>query len=329
MNWLHDYKAYITGAFVALVAFNSVTGVIPQEVLTVILAIGAALGYYTGQTPGSPPPTGASGSRPNMRLFGLVLLGLVLVPAIAEAQTFAPAHPACLPWRRQIEQRLQQQHQPAPQQQAPQTDPAMLSLLQQIAQNQQALMGMLAKQQGTPAPSAPSPAPAAPMFYMLAPQGGLTPPLQNIPLGGMPLQVIPLGGMPLQNIPLGGQPLQNIPLGGQPMQVIPLGGPPLQQLGNPQAPQQQVPLGQQPLQQLAPPVPLAPMQQIPLGPAPQQQITPPAGSLKPAAPAAPAVPPVMQPASPSSSPPPVAYQRYTSWQPAVARPTAVTHGNAK
>ncbi|MBY0522211.1 MAG: hypothetical protein K2R98_02370 [Gemmataceae bacterium] len=102
------------------------------------------------------------------------------------------------------------------------TDPALVAALQQIAQNQQTIIGLLQQRQ------APAPAPAPQIIV-------LTPPRQDIPLGGAPRQEIPLGGAPRQDIPLGGAPKQEVPLGGPPRQEVPLGSPPKQDvpLGEP------------------------------------------------------------------------------------------------
>ncbi|OAI46871.1 hypothetical protein AYO44_10470 [Planctomycetaceae bacterium SCGC AG-212-F19] len=115
----------------------------------------------------------------------------------------------------------------------PRTDPAVIALLQQLAQNQQTIISLLQQR-------APAPAPIAPQPLIIMVPG----PRQDIPLGGAPRQDIPLGGPPRQDIPLGGPPRQDIPLGGPPRQDIQL-GPPLRQdipLG-PVAPRQQIPLG--------------------------------------------------------------------------------------
>ena len=120
----------------------------------------------------------------------------------------------------------------------------------------------------------------------------LSPPLQQIPLGGPPLQQIPLGGPPLQQIPLGGPPLQQIPIGPPPLQQIPIGPMPLQRIeqGTPplQQIQQGVPPGQQAPRPSFPqtqPQPTIPLQQIPLAPpaaapAPTVPVGPPAATQR-------------------------------------------------
>src|SRR5262249_27587068 len=99
-------------------------------------------------------------------------------------------------------------------------DPAMMQLLQTIADNQKQILALLQQQHAQP---------AAPHLIVLGPQ-------QQIPLGGPPLQQIPLGGPPRQDIPLGGPPKQDVPLGDPPKQDLPLGP----------APRQNIPLGPDP-----------------------------------------------------------------------------------
>jgi hypothetical protein len=146
----------------------------------------------------------------------LVIFTALLFPGLLSAQQPDTQSSCLLPWRAQIERRLQQLEQ---QKQPPaQTDPALTTLLQQLlAQNQQILN--LLQQRQSPAP--------APQYIVLGPQPG---PSQSIPLGGPPQQNLPLGGPPQQAMPLGGPPQQNIPLGPAPQQAIPLGGPPRQQI---------------------------------------------------------------------------------------------------
>jgi hypothetical protein len=152
----------------------------------------------------------------------LVLLGLCLLPAAAPAQC-VPGCPCpsgqsatLLPWRRQIEQQLQQRQAPPP---AGQTDPAMLALLQQLVRQNEQILALLSSQR------------QAPPVIVLGPGGQIPfggPPLQQIPLGPQPRQDVPLGPPPKQDIPLGGPPRQDIPPGGPPKQDIPLGTPPRQ-----------------------------------------------------------------------------------------------------
>lgn len=141
-------------------------------------------------------------------LVGIIMAGVLFWPAPAQAAA-PPTVPACLSCRQR-------------------TDPALMALLQQLAQNQQTIIALL--QQRTPAPG-PGAAPAfpqaqQPLIIMLpAPQqtipfGGA--PRQDIPLGGMPRQDIPFGGLPRQDLPLGAPPRQEIPLGPAPRQIIPL-----------------------------------------------------------------------------------------------------------
>src|SRR5437899_695354 len=123
---------------------------------------------------------------------------LVLLAALFLSQGSALAQSAyqpnyLLPWRGQMERRLQQleqQRQPV----APPSDQALRDLVQQLlAQNQQ-LQNLLQQRQPQAAP------------------------LQQIPLGGPPRQEIPLGGAPKQDLPLGSSPRQDIPFGPAPRQ---------------------------------------------------------------------------------------------------------------
>lgn len=122
----------------------------------------------------------------------------------------------------------------------PRTDPQILALLQQLAQNQQTIINLL-QQQRQPVPQ--------PLIVL---------PPQTIPLGGAPRQDIPLGAAPRQDIPLGGAPRQDIQLGPAPRQDVPLGP----------APRQEVPLGPAPRQDLPPgevkPAPAALQRYVPL-----------------------------------------------------------------
>jgi hypothetical protein len=137
-------------------------------------------------------------------LLPLIAAALLFWPASAQAAP--PSVPTCFMCRQR-------------------TDPALVALLQQLAQNQQTIIALLQQR-----PSAPAPAPQ-PLIIMVP--GG---PQQTIPLGAAPRQEIPLGGRPRQDIPLGGAPHQNIPLGTPPQQSIPLGP----------APRQLIPLGPTP-----------------------------------------------------------------------------------
>jgi hypothetical protein len=112
------------------------------------------------------------------------------------------------------------------------SDPQVVKLLEQVLANQQVIMQLLQDRHAPPAQQ--------PQVIVLSP------PLQNIPLGGMPYQQIPLGGLPRQDIPLGGPPLQNVPLGTPPGQQIPLGGQPKQQIDQGAMPKQSLPLGTPP-----------------------------------------------------------------------------------
>lgn len=75
----------------------------------------------------------------------LVLLALLFLPDFASAQA--------MPWRRRVEDHMRQ-HQAQPQQQAPQTDPALINALQQLSASHQALINHLQRADGTAVPAA-------------------------------------------------------------------------------------------------------------------------------------------------------------------------------
>jgi hypothetical protein len=100
-----------------------------------------------------------------------------------------------LPWRRQIEQRLQnlergQRQPPAPS--APQAQPPIIIVQPPLQQ---------------------------------FPIGGQ--PKQDFPIGGAPKQELPPSGTPKQDLPPGGAPKQELPPGGTPRQDLPVQPPPM------------------------------------------------------------------------------------------------------
>jgi hypothetical protein len=158
---------------------------------------------------------GRSAVKSNLSAY--VLLAFLLLPGLANAQPPATRHPPPVTHTCLFGCRCGQ---------GARTDPAMMALLQQIANNQQQMLQLL--QQLLSQPHAPQ----QPQLIVL---GG---PMQQIPLGGPPRQDIPLGGPPRQEIPLGGPPKQELPLGPPPKQEVPLGP----------GPRQQIPLGPEPSQ---------------------------------------------------------------------------------
>jgi len=181
---------------------NAVTAV-----FTLLTSAVIVIGYIRSRTAlksaAIPVPPSTAGSR-TLPMIVLALAGGLWFAAPAAAAP--PAQPTCFLCRPQ------------------RTDPAVLALLQQLAQNQQTMIGLLQQQQRPPQPPAP------PIVLVPSPQqipiGG--PPRQDIPLGAAPKQDIPLGAAPKQDIPLGGAPKQEIPPGGPPRQEVPLGPPPRQ-----------------------------------------------------------------------------------------------------
>jgi len=134
-------------------------------------------------------------------------LGSSVLPALVALLLFAGSAPAqqptcLLPWRAQVERRLQQlerQDRPAPQ---PQSDPEMKDLLRQ-------LLSQLQSRQALPIAGAPK---------------------QDLPIAGAPRQELPIPGAPRQDLPVPGVPRQDLPTPGTPKQDLPGEGKPMQTL---------------------------------------------------------------------------------------------------
>jgi hypothetical protein len=126
-----------------------------------------------------------------------VLLAFFCLAGPASAQQTT----CLLPWRAQVERRLDQlerQARPAP----PATDPEMKELLRQ-------LLAHLQSQQALPIAAAPR---------------------QELPIAGTPRQELPISGAPRQELPIPGAPRQDLPTPGTPKQDLPAPGKPLQPL---------------------------------------------------------------------------------------------------
>jgi hypothetical protein len=93
------------------------------------------------------------------------------------------------------------------------TDPALLAVLQQLAQQNQQLLALLASQKNAPAP----------LIVLGAPY-------QQLPIAGAPRQDLPIQGAPRQDLPIQGAPKQDVPIQGQPRQDLPIQAAPKQQL---------------------------------------------------------------------------------------------------
>ena len=118
---------------------------------------------------------------------------LAPVLALGLLASSAPAGPI-LPWRAQIERRLQDQQQ---------------LILQLIAGQRQA---------------APIVVPGP--IYQLPIQGD---PKQSLPIAGDSKQTLPIGGDPKQTLPPQGPPRQDLPVPGDPKQILPPAPPPMPQ----------------------------------------------------------------------------------------------------
>jgi hypothetical protein len=136
-----------------------------------------------------------------------------LLPALLVLLMFTSTSPAqqptcLLPWRAQVERRLDQlerQTRPAPQ--AP-SDPEMKDLLRQMI----AQIAQIAQQ-----------------------------PRQTLPIAGAPKQELPIAGTPRQDLPITGAPKQDLPIPGTPRQELPTPGTPKQELPGPGKPMQTLP----------------------------------------------------------------------------------------
>jgi hypothetical protein len=130
-----------------------------------------------GQRPGGPPGP----------LLPVLLALFCFAPAASAQQTTC-----LLPWRAQVERRLQQLEQQA-RPAAPQGDPEMKELLRQ-------LMAQLQSRQALPIAGTPR---------------------QELPIQGAPKQELPIPGTPRQELPTPGSPKQELPGEGKPMQTLP------------------------------------------------------------------------------------------------------------
>lgn len=136
-------------------------------------------------------PSGSPGP-----LLPLLLVFFCLTPAASAQQ---PAY--LLPWRAQVERRLQQlEQQTRPS--APQGDPDMKELLRQ-------LMAQLQSRQALPIAGTPR---------------------QELPIAGTPRHELPIQGAPKQELPVPGAPRQDLPTPGSPKQELPGEGKPMQTL---------------------------------------------------------------------------------------------------
>jgi hypothetical protein len=128
-----------------------------------------------------------------MRVFIIAAVAVGFMGSALQAE-------ALLPWRRQMEQRLNQLHQ----------------------QNQPS----------TPAPIIiHAPAPAQPPLQILPIQG---PNQQSLPIAGPIRQELPIQGAPRQELPTPGTPKQQLDPKGRPRQELPIQGPPAPNADGPQ-----------------------------------------------------------------------------------------------
>lgn len=215
----------VTNTITAVATIAATFGVIRAYIRSRTALKDRALAGTTGApAPDRPPPPVLP-----------VVLAFLLLPAWAAAQ--CPPDCPCLPAVRTAAPRATCLFG---------SGRAQMELLKEISANQRLILSLLQHPQ-PPAPVSPPGAAPVPQVILLAPQ--LSPPAQQIPLGGPPLQQIPLGGPPKQEIPLGGPPRQDVPLGGPPKQDVPLGAPPRQQIdpGTPALPKQEIPIARPPM----------------------------------------------------------------------------------
>ncbi len=166
------------------------------------------------------------GSHGFTAILPALLLGLAMGLVGSPVQAQQPrVQTACLPWRAQIERRLDLLAQ---QGKAPQGDPELKELLRQ-------LIVLLQHQQAAP--------PAAPQVLVI-------PPYQLLPIQGQPKQELPIAGAPKQELPIPGAPKQELPIPGAPKQELPVPGTPKQELPAPGQPRQALPGEGKPLQPL-------------------------------------------------------------------------------
>jgi hypothetical protein len=181
-----NYKVVVTAVVAGLLAANGVLRIVDDSVAGQVVGLLAALGLYLLP---SPLQRGGDGGPPAGRgwpgVLPLVAAALLLAPAPARAQ---------LPWRRQMEQRLQQMQQ-------------QLNALQQHA---------------APAPQPPQII-VVPQPYQTLPISGE--PRQQLPIAGDPKQQLPIRGAPRQQLPVPGGPRQQLPVPGSPWQQLPIQGP--------------------------------------------------------------------------------------------------------
>jgi hypothetical protein len=178
--------------------------------------------HLKSQQPPNDQPPGQGGVKGLFSAGALLLVvwlggssAMALEPAHAVEKCACPCGPACgcagcecvtiqqaalLPWRSQIEQRLQK------------------------LENQS---------QSAPAPQAQPPI-AIHQYHYYPPRQDLPiagTPRQDLPIPGAPKQDLPMPGAPRQDVPIPGAPRQLMPPIGAPKQDLPPGGAPPQQIG--------------------------------------------------------------------------------------------------
>lgn len=163
-------------------------------------------------------------------LFLLALVGALSVASPLPAQS-PPApvvkYSALLPWRRMVEREQDRLHQERDR--APQTDPALLSALQKLADNQALMMQLLQRDSAPRAlppatpPGSPPAGPPAPLVekhhYYYLPIAGE--PKDRFPIEGIPKDKLPIPGVPKDKLPIEGIPKDKLPIEGEPKDKLP------------------------------------------------------------------------------------------------------------
>jgi hypothetical protein len=172
----------------ALAKIVAATFLLATNAWIVVQYIKGRVALKIGERPSSPP-----------RSLVPALLIFLLFASPAPAQ-----QPTCLlPWRAQVERRLDQ-----------------------------------LERQARPVPQAPGDLETKDLLRQLIAQ---LQPRQVLPIAGTPKQELPIAGTPRQELPIGGAPKQDLPIPGPPRQELPTPGTPKQEMPGEGKPKQTLP----------------------------------------------------------------------------------------